>query len=297
MAQPPHPASPAPAGELDAFLVQVTAGAVVYGEGDPGEHVFFVQRGRVELSVEGPPKVVLGIAGIGDFFGEAALLDNDPRTHTARALGAATLLKVDRPTFGGLLARQPEIAARMLYALIGRDRERPMPEPISVEGIGPAAPPPVPAPTPAAPADVAARDHTAKAPSPSQPPPASRTPPSTPRVPATAVTAPALERASLLHASQARFELSSKGRAMVGRPDRASGKVPEIDLSPLDTGQTLSRQHAVIVWRDGVFYVREEKATRNGTFVNGIRVTAGVDTALVPGDRLRFGLVELVFQA
>ena len=100
-----------------------------------------------------------------------------------------------------------------------------------------------------------------------------------------------------MHASQIKYELTASAACTVGRPDRASGKAPEIDLSPLDTGQTLSRQHAVITWRDGVFYVREAKATRNGTFVNGQRVAVGVDTPLAPGDRLRFGLVELVFQA
>lgn len=100
-----------------------------------------------------------------------------------------------------------------------------------------------------------------------------------------------------MHASQIKYELTASATCTVGRPDRASGKAPEIDLSPLDTGQTLSRQHAVITWRDGVFYVKEAKATRNGTFVNGQRVAVGVDTALAPGDRLRFGLVELVFQA
>jgi pSer/pThr/pTyr-binding forkhead associated (FHA) protein len=111
-------------------------------------------------------------------------------------------------------------------------------------------------------------------------------------------TAPArLDRATLLHGSGARFEVTSTGTYTVGRPDRASGKAPEIDLSTLDTGQTLSRQHAVIAWRDGVFHVKEAKATRNGTFVNGQRVAVGADTPLAPGDRLRFGLVELVFQA
>ena len=48
--------------------------------------------------------------------------------------------------------------------------------------------------------------------------------------------------------------------------------------------------------RDGDFYVREEMGTRNGTFVNGERVQTGVDVKLASGDRLRFGLVETVFE-
>lgn len=302
MGQPPSPQSPAPAGELDGFLTQVAAGATVYKEGEASEHVYFVQRGRVALFVEGPPKVDLGVAGIGDFFGEASLLDADPRTHTAKALSAATLLKIDRGTMHQLIAQQPEIGTRMLYALIGRERERPVPEPIAVEGISapaPAPPPPAPAVTPFAPAAAAPAPaeragttiaQTGAAPAPVTPPAPAVEPP----VP----VAPArLEKASLLHASGARFELAAQSPANVGRPDRATGKSPEIDLSPLDTGQTLSRQHAVIGWRDGVFHVKETKATRNGTFVNGHRVAAGVETPLAPGDRLRFGLIELVFMA
>jgi hypothetical protein len=289
MAQPPSPQPPGQPGELDAYLSQVAAGAVVYKEGEASGHVYFVQRGRVELSIEGPPASVLGVAGIGDFFGEAALLDDDPRTHTAKALSATTLLKVDRATMHQLIAQHPEIATRMLYAVVGRERERPAPEPISVEGI--TAPPPAPKAPPAP-------EVTAKAPTAVSPPaPAAAPVAPEPPAPAAPATPPRLEKASLLHASKARFEVSAAVAATVGRPDRASGKAPEIDLSALDTGQTLSRQHAVITWRDGVFYVKEVKATRNGTFVNGQRVAVGTDIPLAPGDRLRFGLVELVFQA
>lgn len=288
MAQPPSPQPPGQPGELDAYLSQVAAGAVVYKEGEPSGHVYFVQRGRVELAVEAPQRSVLGVAGIGDFFGEAALLDDDPRTHTARALSATTLLKIDRATMHQLIAQHPEIATRMLYAVVGRERERPAPEPISVEGI--TAPPPAPKASP--PPEVTAKAPAAAAPQPAAAPVVPESP-----GPAAPATPPRLEKASLLHASKARFELSAAIAATVGRPDRASGKAPEIDLSPLDTGQTLSRQHAVITWRDGVFYVKEVKATRNGTFVNGQRVAVGTDMPLAPGDRLRFGLVELVFQA
>lgn len=276
MGSPTPPAKPAPGkpDELQPYMLAVASGDVVYKQGDASGDVYFVQRGRVELAVESPVPSVIGVVGIGDFFGEAALLDDDPRTHRAKALGACTLLKIDRATFHQLLEHRPEIASRMLWALIGRERERPTVEPLAIEALpqAPAAPHVAePARAPATPAAA------------------------TPAAPAPAAPS-ASGKASLLHASRTRFELSPSAVLTVGRPDRASGKAPEIDLSPFDTGQTLSRQHALVGCRDGVYFVKEEKATRNGTFVNGQRVATGVETALKPGDTVRFGLVEVVFQ-
>ena len=96
--------------------------------------------------------------------------------------------------------------------------------------------------------------------------------------------------------SQKEFTLEGLTEATVGRVDRATGFTPDIDITPLDAERTLSRRHAKIVVRDGDFYVREEMGTRNGTFVNGERVQTGVDVRLASGDRLRFGLVETVFE-
>ena len=95
--------------------------------------------------------------------------------------------------------------------------------------------------------------------------------------------------------SRKRFDLSA-GHATVGRADRQLGFTPDIDLSELDTQRTLSRRHATIVSRDGDYYVREEIGTRNGTFVNDTRVQTGVDVKIASGDRVRFGMIETVFE-
>lgn len=84
--------------------------------------------------------------------------------------------------------------------------------------------------------------------------------------------------------------------ATVGRPDRSTGFVPEVDLSALDVKRTLSRRHARVVRRDDTFFVREEAGTRNGTFVNGQRVATGDEIALHDGDLVQFGFVKTVFQ-
>ena len=97
-------------------------------------------------------------------------------------------------------------------------------------------------------------------------------------------------------ASGQQFPLSDRGELFVGRTDRATGFTPGVDLTPLDDKRTLSRRHAKIAEHDGRFYLWEETATRNGTFVNGSRISTGSEVELKDGDKVKFGLVETVFR-
>jgi hypothetical protein len=81
----------------------------------------------------------------------------------------------------------------------------------------------------------------------------------------------------------------------IGRASKAAGVVPDIDLTELDPEKTLSRRHARLTRTAAGFVLRDEEG-RNGTFVNGDRLTAGQQVKLEEGDRVRFGLVELVFR-
>jgi pSer/pThr/pTyr-binding forkhead associated (FHA) protein len=81
----------------------------------------------------------------------------------------------------------------------------------------------------------------------------------------------------------------------IGRSSKAAGIVPDIDLTDLDPDKTLSRRHARLTRTAAGFVIREEEG-RNGTFVNGDRLAAGQQVTLEEGDRVRFGLVELVFR-
>jgi hypothetical protein len=99
----------------------------------------------------------------------------------------------------------------------------------------------------------------------------------------------------LVTASKARYALE-KTDMLVGRSSQASGYTADIDLSGHDPDKTLSRKHARITRSaDGVFLKEEEG--RNGTFVNGTRVGPGQTVRLEEGDRIRFGLVEVVFRS
>jgi pSer/pThr/pTyr-binding forkhead associated (FHA) protein len=110
--------------------------------------------------------------------------------------------------------------------------------------------------------------------------------------PRSEVTGPAV----LVHDSGREFTLDEGTAWIVGRADRAAGTRPPVDLTELDTERLLSRQHAVLLRRDSAYFVRENKASRNGTFVNGARLPAGHDHRLQDGDEVRFAAVALLFR-
>jgi FHA domain len=149
-----------------------------------------------------------------------------------------------------------------------------------------------PSAAPAAPVSVApaaapaAAAPTSRPVSPSAPAPAAA--PSPPRTAAGFV---------LRHAEGAIAIPAGKPECLVGRPDPATGAIPEINLGPLDLARSLSRRHARLLVSGSSVSVREEPGVANGTWVNGERVAAGQTVALKPGDQLRFGAIELEFGA
>lgn len=95
------------------------AGQALFKAGEPGQTMFVVTRGEVELSVtdHAGQKIVLTVAGPGDVFGELALLDAGPRTATAVAHSDCELLALDRGDLLILFTRRPESALHLLGAM------------------------------------------------------------------------------------------------------------------------------------------------------------------------------------
>jgi hypothetical protein len=79
-------------------LVRLGEGETLFRAGEPGESLYLVRSGEVELSIQDNvgQKITLDTARLGDFFGEIALLDAGPRTATAVALADTELVELDR---------------------------------------------------------------------------------------------------------------------------------------------------------------------------------------------------------
>jgi voltage-gated potassium channel len=94
--------------ELTRLLrrLDLATGTVVVRRGRPGDCMYFIAAGEVEVRLE--PKPVR--LGAGSFFGELALLDNSPRTATVVTTLPSTLLILEVSDFRAFTAQHPELA-------------------------------------------------------------------------------------------------------------------------------------------------------------------------------------------
>ena len=99
-------------------------GSRIFGEGEPGDRMYVVCAGQVELATTDKlgQKLVLTTAARGDLFGELSLLDHGARNANATVLEDAELLVLDRATLIDFIRRRPEAAVDMMAVMGGRVR-------------------------------------------------------------------------------------------------------------------------------------------------------------------------------
>jgi CRP-like cAMP-binding protein len=103
---------------LERFARDFKAGAVLFEEGQPGDFMYVVQSGEVEIRRQvGETERVLAVLTPGDFLGEMAILNSRPRSASAVVRTTARLLVIEGKTFEAMLRARPEIALRIIKAL------------------------------------------------------------------------------------------------------------------------------------------------------------------------------------
>ncbi len=100
--------------------IDVPAGKVLMREGDAGREFFVLVDGAIAIERRG---TLIRTIEPGDFFGEIALLAEGPRTATATADSASTLLVLGHREFHSLMDRYPAIRTSVLEALAKRIRD------------------------------------------------------------------------------------------------------------------------------------------------------------------------------
>jgi CRP-like cAMP-binding protein len=116
-------------GELDGLAALIrrhsyAAGEIIFHEGDAGTALYIIEKGEVKIvlgSAEGK-EVVLSLFRPGDFFGELALFDGEPRSADAVAKEASHLLILERQDFRHFITEHPQVALNLLAVLSRRLR-------------------------------------------------------------------------------------------------------------------------------------------------------------------------------
>ncbi len=245
---------------LEKYLVTHLMGDIIFSEGDIGTDMFILQSGTVELlKAIGGETRVLATLEKGDFFGEMSVLEDVPRSASARAKTDVELVRINGATFDAMLRSNTEIAVRMMRKLSRRLREVTA---MLEDAVGRRVP--------------EEEKPVQRKVVPEQPHDACRL---------------------VCEDPAAEFFLNREGDTLVGRSDPVTGITPDVDLTPLDPQRSTSRRHAKLYQMSDTYYVMEEIGVMNGTYVNGNRLTTGVPIAVQNGDVLKFGLVSMTFHA
>ena len=99
--------------------IRVAAGEVIFSEGDPGNEMYGIIEGQVELRTS---KRSIAALGPDEVFGEMALIDAAPRMATAVATTDTVLAMIDKHRFLFLVQETPMFALQVMSSMADRSR-------------------------------------------------------------------------------------------------------------------------------------------------------------------------------
>jgi CRP-like cAMP-binding protein len=104
-------------------VVEYRRAETIFSQGDPGEHVLYIQTGAVKLSVlsKAGRQAVVAMLGPGEFFGEGCLAGQPIRMGNATATTDSTVLLVDKDQMVRLLHKQPAMSDRFIAHMLARN--------------------------------------------------------------------------------------------------------------------------------------------------------------------------------
>ncbi len=96
--------------------------AVIFAQGDAVDELFYIQKGKVKVTVvsNGGKEAVIAVLGDGDFFGEGCLAGQPLRMSTATAMTACSILRLENATVVDLLQKEPAFPKLLLSYMLTR---------------------------------------------------------------------------------------------------------------------------------------------------------------------------------
>src|SRR6476646_865232 len=110
------------AGVAKTF-VEYGRGETVFTQGDPCDHVLYIQSGGVKLSVlaKAGREAVVAMLGPGEFFGEGCLAGQPVRMGSAAAITPSVILRITKSKMVRLLHRQHSMSDRFIAHMLARN--------------------------------------------------------------------------------------------------------------------------------------------------------------------------------
>ena len=104
-------------------MLVLAKNAVIFRQAGPADAVFYIQKGRIKIVVTSKQskEAVVGVLGVGDFFGEGCLIGQPLRLATAKAMTDSEVVRVARTEMVRLLHDAPEFGEVFMKHLLTRN--------------------------------------------------------------------------------------------------------------------------------------------------------------------------------
>jgi CRP/FNR family cyclic AMP-dependent transcriptional regulator len=103
--------------------VDCNQNGVIFSQGDPADAIFYIQKGKVKLTVlsKQGKEAVVAILGVGDFFGEGCLAGQPLRMATAISMTSCSIMKLSKTDVIRTLHEQPSFSEVFVAHLLSRN--------------------------------------------------------------------------------------------------------------------------------------------------------------------------------
>ena len=97
-------------------------GAIIFSQGDPGDAVFYIQKGKAKLTVvsEQGREAVIAMLGADEFFGEGCLAGQAQRIATVTAMTNSVIARLEKSAIIQVIHREPAFSELFIAHLLGR---------------------------------------------------------------------------------------------------------------------------------------------------------------------------------
>ena len=104
-------------------LATFRKGQVVYAQSDAADSIFYIQKGKIKLTVvsNSGKEAVIALLSPGDFFGEGCLAGRQVRLSTASALSDCSVMRLQKATIVGAIHEEPAFSELFLKHLLTRN--------------------------------------------------------------------------------------------------------------------------------------------------------------------------------
>jgi CRP/FNR family cyclic AMP-dependent transcriptional regulator len=104
-------------------IAQCQANHEIFSQGEPSDAVFYIQSGKVKLTVMSNQgkEAVIALLGVGDFLGEACLTGQTVRLASATAIVPSSILRIEKREMMRVLEMEPALSGLFISYLLSRN--------------------------------------------------------------------------------------------------------------------------------------------------------------------------------